>query len=63
MARLRITKGEKGEDVWPILWQDNYLTLLPGEDRHVIATYEAKLLNGTKPFLVVELWNNILHGN
>jgi exo-1,4-beta-D-glucosaminidase len=39
MVHLRVARREGGEDVTPILWDDNYFSLLPGEERTVGATF------------------------
>ncbi len=57
MVRLRLTKGAKGDDVLPILWDDNYFTLLPGEEREVSAHYAARDLGAAIPVIQVEGWN------
>ncbi len=57
-VRLRILKGPEGEELLPILWQDNYLTLLPGESREVKANYAIANLGGTSPVVAVDAWNN-----
>ena len=44
-------------EVLPILWQDNYFALLPGETRQITATYDTKDLQGTTPQLEVDGWN------
>ena len=54
--RLKLT-GAKGEEVLPVLWQDNYFSVLPGEKREVTATYHPKSLGDNKPVIVVEGWN------
>ena len=51
--RLEITAGRSGEEVLPVLWEDNYLSLLPGETRRVTATYAVSALGGRSPSLVV----------
>ena len=33
MIHPRVTRGKGGEDVTPIIWSDNYFSLLPGESR------------------------------
>src|SRR5882762_942540 len=38
-VRLKVNKGKGGEEVLPAVWQDNYISLLPGEKREVTATY------------------------
>jgi len=57
MVHLRLTQGKGGEDVVPIFWQDNYFSLLPGQQREVSATYDPSLLNGKKPVLLLDAWN------
>ena len=55
--RLKLNRGAGGEEVLPVIWQDNYFSLLPGEKREVTATYSAKNLGTAKPAVVVEGWN------
>lgn len=31
MVHLQVNKGKDGEEVLPVLWEDNYFSLLPGE--------------------------------
>jgi len=38
-VRMNLVDG-KGQDVLPVDWSDNYLTLWPGEDREVYVEYE-----------------------
>lgn len=56
--RLQIKKGADGDDVLPILFQDNYFSLMPGESRTVTARYNRKDLGDTRPFLSVAGWNS-----
>jgi exo-1,4-beta-D-glucosaminidase len=56
-VHLQIRKGSEGEDVRPIYWQDNYLSLLPGETREITATYAASELGDAKPAVRVDGWN------
>ncbi len=56
-VRLKVDKGPKGEEILPVVWEDNYVSLLPGEKREVTATYRAKELEGTKPSVNVSGWN------
>ncbi|HTQ56935.1 MAG TPA: hypothetical protein VMI94_20850 [Bryobacteraceae bacterium] len=52
----RDTEGMREEDeILPVLWEDNYFPLMPGEKRTVTATYKAA---GRRPPAVqVEGWN------
>ena len=43
--------------ILPIYWNDNYVTLLPGEERTYEASYFLSDSNGAKPLLEVKGWN------
>jgi len=57
MVHLRVTKGKGGEDLTPIFWSDNYFSLLPGEQKQVIAGYRASNLSGKGAVLEVDGYN------
>jgi exo-1,4-beta-D-glucosaminidase len=46
-----------GEEVAPILWDDNYIALLPGESRTITANFETRDLRGAEPIVSLEGWN------
>ena len=50
-------KGQGGDEVLPILWEDNYFTLFPGEKRDLAARYSVESLGGAAPVVVVDGWN------
>jgi exo-1,4-beta-D-glucosaminidase len=56
-VRLKVDKGKGGEEVLPVLWQDNYFSLLPGERREVTATYRAQELGTAQPVVEINGWN------
>jgi exo-1,4-beta-D-glucosaminidase len=43
--------------VVPIFWEDNYFSLLPGEQREVTAKYDLSALEGKDPVLAVDGFN------
>jgi len=64
--RLKVNPAPRGhearesapeDEVLPVLWQDNYFPLLPGETRQVTATYNTKDLGKSAPVVEVEGWN------
>jgi len=57
MVHLRATRNKGGKDITPILWEDNYFSLLPGEQREVTATYSSSALAGDSAILEVEGFN------
>jgi exo-1,4-beta-D-glucosaminidase len=52
-----VTRGKGGEDVTPIIWTDNYFSLLPGEQASVRARYDDRALAGKEPVLEIEGYN------
>jgi exo-1,4-beta-D-glucosaminidase len=45
------------EEILPVLWEDNYLTLIPGESRTLTARYLSKDALKKPLELVVDGWN------
>jgi exo-1,4-beta-D-glucosaminidase len=56
-VRLKVTKGKGGDEILPVLWQDNYVSLLPGEKREIAATYRVGELGTSQPFVDVGGFN------
>jgi exo-1,4-beta-D-glucosaminidase len=57
-VHLQIKQGSSERDVLPVVWEDNYVSLLPGERRQITATYKAKDLGNAAAILKVEAWNS-----
>jgi len=56
-VRLQILNRSGGEEILPVVWQDNYFSMLPGEKREVTATYRIEDSQDARPSLVVGGWN------
>jgi exo-1,4-beta-D-glucosaminidase len=56
-VRLKVDKGVKGEEILPVVWEDNYISLLPGEKREITASYRASELGAAKASVEVSGWN------
>jgi len=56
-VRVEATAGAGGDEVLPVTYDDNYVTLFPHESRTVTAKLDAPQLNGKKPALRVEGYN------
>jgi len=54
-VRLKVD-GKDGE-ILPVIWSDNYLSLLPGEKRELTASYTAADLGKAEPKVEVKGWN------
>jgi exo-1,4-beta-D-glucosaminidase len=50
-------EGDADNEILPVLWQDNYFALLPGETRQVIATYRIGDKNKETPSVEIDGWN------
>jgi exo-1,4-beta-D-glucosaminidase len=56
-VRARVVRDTDGEELLPVLWEDNDVTLLPGERREILAAYATRHLLGARPALRVDGWN------
>ena len=54
-VHLKVKRGADGEEVLPVLLEDNYFSLLPGETRQVTATYGS--LGNARAAVEVDGWN------
>jgi len=56
-ARASVRRQKSGEEVLPVTWSDNYVTLLPGERIRLLASYRTADLAGEHPQVTVSGWN------
>lgn len=54
-AKGAALRGEN--EVLPIVWSSNDITLWPGESETLTATYQASLLKGSKAVVSISGWN------
>jgi exo-1,4-beta-D-glucosaminidase len=54
---MQVAGGQSGKTVLPVFWQDNYISLLPGETKTIEATFSPEDLHGEKPVLKWSGWN------
>jgi exo-1,4-beta-D-glucosaminidase len=52
-VNVKITRGKGGKEIIPVLWEDNYFPLMPGEKREILGTYLGKDLKKDKPEIVL----------
>jgi exo-1,4-beta-D-glucosaminidase len=57
LVHLVLTQGPRGEEVLPVLWDDNYFSLAPGESRQLDARFAAEDLGESPLALEVGGWN------
>ena len=56
MVRARLVDA-KGDDVVPVFWSDNYISLLPGESRTIFAEYSGTVPATKEPGIRIDGWN------
>ena len=56
-VHCRLLKGKDGEELAPVIWEDNYFELMPGERREITAKCHRAALGAAKPYVKVEGWN------
>ena len=57
LTRLRLVKGKEQTEILPVFWEDNYISLLPGEKREVTVNVRKADLAGAEPTLLVDGFN------
>ena len=57
MVYLSVKQGNTENAVLPIFWDENYVTLLPGETRTIVGRFHAVDLHGSQPRLEITGWN------
>jgi exo-1,4-beta-D-glucosaminidase len=55
--RLRLADKKDNLDVVPVFWDDNYFSLLPGEERMISVSYDPSQLHGAHPVIQVGGFN------
>ena len=57
LVRLRLLKGQDGVEVLPVFFDDNYISLLPGEKREITVRVRKSDLGAAKPVLAIDGFN------
>ncbi|HTE01082.1 MAG TPA: glycoside hydrolase family 2 TIM barrel-domain containing protein [Mucilaginibacter sp.] len=56
-VHLRALKGKTGDDILPVIFNDNYIQLAPGESRVIRCSYANKDAKGVMPYFLTSAWN------
>ncbi len=57
MTHIQLRKQRSNQRVLPVFYDDNYVSLLPGESRTIKVEAALKDLGGENPLIVVDGWN------
>ncbi|MCS7305318.1 MAG: beta galactosidase jelly roll domain-containing protein [Thermoguttaceae bacterium] len=57
MVQLSICRPSDGAEILPVWWEDNYLSILPGETRQIRARFPTAQADGQEPVLKLTGWN------
>lgn len=57
MVRLKVVREDSGDRILPVTYEDNYVSLMPGEERTISMEFRQADTRGERPALVVEGFN------
>jgi Exo-beta-D-glucosaminidase Ig-fold domain len=57
LTRLRLVAGKDQAEILPVFWDDNYISLLPGEKPEVLVRVRESDLAGALPSLLADGFN------
>jgi hypothetical protein len=57
MVRLKAVRQKSGDRILPAIYSDNYVTLMPGEDREIVTELRDADTRGEAPTIVIEGFN------
>jgi exo-1,4-beta-D-glucosaminidase len=56
-VHVRVLKEKNSDDILPVIFSDNYISLAPGESRTVECSYENKDAGNNTPYILTTAWN------
>ncbi len=62
-VHLRALNGKAGDDILPLIFSDNYISLAPGETRTLKCSYRPKDAKTEQPYFLISAWNTNAAGN
>jgi hypothetical protein len=57
MVRLKVVRANTGDRILPVIYSDNYVSLMPGEQKTILMELENADTRGERPAVVVEGFN------
>jgi hypothetical protein len=60
MTHVQLRKQRSNQRVLPVFYDDNYVSLLPGESKTIKVEAASKDLGGENPLIVVDGWNPVV---
>jgi hypothetical protein len=57
MTRLKVVREKSGDRILPVIYEDNYFNLMPGEERMIKTELKHADTRGERPSMVVEGFN------
>ena len=56
-VHVRVLKGKSADDILPVIFSDNYISLAPDESRTIECTYSNKDAGFGTPYVLISGWN------
>ena len=57
MVRLKAVREKSGDRILPAIYSDNYVSLMPGEQRTIVTEFEHADTRGESPRIAMEGFN------
>jgi exo-1,4-beta-D-glucosaminidase len=62
-VHVRALKEKNADDILPVIFSDNYISLAPGESRTIECSYENKDAGNDTPYILTTAWNLNIAGS
>ena len=62
-VHVRVLKGKNADDILPVIFSDNYISLAPGESRTIECSYENEDSGNALPYVSTGAWNLNIAGS
>jgi len=56
-VHVRVLKEKGADDILPVIFSDNYISLAPGESRAIECSYDSKDAGNSTPYILTTAWN------
>jgi exo-1,4-beta-D-glucosaminidase len=56
---VEVTNGKGGNEILPISYSDNYVTVFPGETISISGTYDPAIIGISQPWLKIAGYNTL----
>jgi exo-1,4-beta-D-glucosaminidase len=62
-VHMRVLREKNADDILPVIFSDNYISLAPGESRTIECSYDNKDAGNNTPYILITGWNLNIGGS